>query len=408
MISYSQALQVIQDAALAGKLASEVVPLEATVGRTSAKSLSAPLDIQPFDNSAMDGFAVRLVDLANACVENPVTLRKAGVLGAGQLTEASFVEAGTCWHIMTGAILPQGAEAVIPIENVVIEAGMVTFHTAAVAGQNIRRRGEDFTNGAAVLSAGDKIMPAHIMPLATLGVGEVEVFKRPRVLFIPTGMEIIADLSSTLAPGQIYDSNRFYAISFLRACGAEVVVADVVKDDVAHFLQMLAEAQKKNYDLIISSGAVSAGSFDFVAEGLKKHGAKVLYHKISLKPGKPNLLAVLPGGGLYFGLPGNPVATAVGLRFFVKEALRVLNRQKPEQPVYAHVMNGFKSKKGMHMVLKGLLEYWEDGSVTVDILDGQESFKVSPFLKMNCWIHVNESAEALKSGDIVEAYPLMP
>jgi len=408
MIGYSQALQVIQDAALAAKLASEVVPLEAAVGRTAAKSLSAPLDIQPFDNSAMDGFAVRLADLANACAERPVTLRKAGVLGAGQPAEASLVETGTCWHIMTGALLPQGAEAVIPIENVVVEGDMVTFHTAAAAGQNIRRRGEDFTKGAAVLSAGDKIMPAHIMPLATLGVGEVEVFKQPRVLFIPTGTEIIADLSSALAPGQIYDSNRFYAISFLRACGAEVVVADVVRDDVAHFLQTLAEAQKKNYDLIISSGAVSAGSFDFVAEGLKKHGAKVLYHKISLKPGKPNLLAVLPGGGLYFGLPGNPVATAVGLRFFVKEALRVLNRQKPEQPVYAHVMNSFKSKKGMHMVLKGLLEYWEDGSVTVDILDGQESFKVSPFLKMNCWIYVNESAEALKSGDIVEVYPLMP
>lgn len=408
MIGYSQALQVIQDAALARKLASEVVPLEVAVGRTAAKSLLAPLDIQPFDNSAMDGFAVCLADLANACAEQPVTLRKAGVLGAGQPAEASLVETGTCWHIMTGALLPQGAEAVIPIENVVIEGDMVTFHTAAAAGQNIRRKGEDFTKGSTVLSVGDKIMPVHIMPLATLGVREVEVFKQPRVLFIPTGMEIIADLSSELALGQIYDSNRFYAVSFLRACGADVVVAEAVRDDVERFLETLAAAQEKNYDLIISSGAVSAGSFDFVAEGLKKYGAKILYHKISLKPGKPNLLAVLPGGGLYFGLPGNPVATAIGLRFFVKEALRILNRQKPEQPVYVHVMNSFKSKKGMHTILKGLLEYWEDGSVTVDILDGQESFKVNPFLKMNCWIHVNESTESLKTGDIVEVYPLMP
>lgn len=408
MIGYSQALQVIQDAALARKLASEVVPLEVAVGRTAAKSLLAPLDIQPFDNSAMDGFAVCLADLANACAEQPVTLRKAGVLGAGQPAEASLVETGTCWHIMTGALLPQGAEAVIPIENVVIEGDMVTFHAAAAAGQNIRRKGEDFTKGSTVLSVGDKIMPVHIMPLATLGVREVEVFKQPRVLFIPTGMEIIADLSSELALGQIYDSNRFYAASFLRACGADVVVAEAVRDDVERFLETLAAAQEKNYDLIISSGAVSAGSFDFVAEGLKKYGAKILYHKISLKPGKPNLLAVLPGGGLYFGLPGNPVATAIGLRFFVKEALRILNRQKPEQPVYVHVMNSFKSKKGMHTILKGLLEYWEDGSVTVDILDGQESFKVSPFLKMNCWIHVNESTESLKTGDIVEVYPLMP
>jgi molybdopterin molybdotransferase len=408
MIAYNDALQIIREAVLSKKLGIEKVPLAEAVDRVCADDLVANLDIQPFDNSAMDGFTVRLDDLVEAGNSRPVQLRKSGVIGAGQDTKGFLLEKGTCFHVMTGAPIPAGTEAIVPIENVIVENDMVTFRQRPIAGQHIRYAGEDFKKGAPLLSQGERITATHILPLATVGISSVTVFKRPRILFIPTGTEIIDDLGVPLANGQIYNSNKFYAVSFLMQYGAEVAVHDTVRDDLEHFAKALSTAGEDGYDIVVSSGAVSAGSFDFVKEGLEKAGAKILYHKIKLKPGKPNLVAVLPSGAIYFGLPGNPVATAVGLRFFVGEALRVLRGQRPDLPLYARAMNSFSKKLGLHMILKGRLEYWEDGSVTVDILEGQESFRVSPFLSMNCWIHVSEDQAMIKSGDVVEAYPLWP
>lgn len=406
MITYIQALQIIKDSASRMRPETERIALADAVGRVCAEDVTAGLDIQPFDNSAMDGFAVRLAEFPS--MATPVRLKKAGVMGAGRVCEGAVLEDGCCWHIMTGAPLPAGTEAIVPIENTALDGDFVIFGEKPAAGQHIRYVGEDFKKGARVLSAGDKVSAGHILPLATLGIADIVVYKKPRVLFISTGDEVVDDLRKDLRNGEIYNGNRFYALSFLTACGVDVTIHDTIRDDPEQFVAALRVAESEKYDIIVSSGAVSAGSFDFVREGLEKAGARVLYHKIKLKPGKPNLFAELASGALYFGLPGNPVATAVGLRFFVSEALRVSRKQKPELPVYARVMNAFSKKPGLHMVLKGKLEYWEDGSITVDILDGQESFRVSPFLSMDCWIYVPEDRGTVKSGDVVEVYPLLP
>lgn len=406
MITYIQALQIIKDTASTMRPETERIALADAVGRVCAEDVAAGLDIQPFDNSAMDGFAVRLVEFPATVA--PVRLKKVGVMGAGRVCEGAVLEDGCCWHVMTGAPLPAGTEAIVPIENTALDGDFVIFGEKPVAGQHIRYAGEDFKNGTRVLSAGDKVSAGHILPLATLGIADITVYKKPRVLFIPTGDEIVDDLRKDLRNGEIYNANKFYAFSFLTACDVDVTIHDTVRDDPEQFVAALHVAESEKYDIIVSSGAVSAGSFDFVREGLEKAGARILYHKIKLKPGKPNLFAELSSGALYFGLPGNPVATAVGLRFFVSEALRVSRKQKPELPVYARVMNAFSKKPDLHMVLKGKLEYWEDGSITVDILDGQESFRVSPFLSMDCWIYVPEDRDAIKSGEIVEVYPLLP
>lgn len=406
MLSYNTALKIINEMMATLALGQETVPLAAAIGRVCAVNLQAEQDIQPFDNAAMDGFAVRVADLASATSSSPVRLLKSGVIGAGIEQGDISLESGCCWHIMTGAVLPAGAEAVVKIEDVTIDGGFITFNAPVQTGQNIRYAGEDFKNGSPMLCCGEKITVAHILPLATMGVSALDVFKKPKILFISTGAEIVDDLSTPLQRGQIYNSNKFYACAFLTACGAEVITLDSIQDDVAVFTAILKGERTHKYDLIVSSGAVSAGSFDFVRDGLEKSGADILYHKINMKPGKPNLLAKLPSSTLYFGLPGNPVATAVGLRFFVARALRVLYRQKPESPFYARAKNGFSKKLSLHMILKGKLGYEEDGSVTVEILDGQESFKVSPFLHMDCWVHFPEEENAIKSGDVVEVFPL--
>lgn len=408
MITYQDAIKTIQELAQDKKLGTKLVPLMDAVHCVCSDNLVAERDIQPFDNSAMDGFAVRVDDLITASGPDPVMLRKAGVVAAGADVKSIIIEPNTCWHVMTGAPLPKKTEAIVPIENVMVENDSVYFREKPPIGQHIRYAGEDFKKGNALLSAGETITEAHILPLATLGISHVKVFQRPRVLFIPTGTEIIDDLGAPLVEGQIYNSNKYYAMPFLKQCGVDITVAETVRDDPDHFKEILNAAQQEKYDIVVSSGAVSAGAFDFVKPELEKAGAKILYYKIGLKPGKPNLLAQLPSGALYFGLPGNPVATAVGLRFFVAEALRVIRKQKQSSPIYARTMSGFLKKAGLHMILKGRLEYWEDGSVTVDILDGQESFKVSPFLSMNCWIHVPDELQSVKSGEILEVFPLIP
>ena len=406
MITYDNACHIIRETTRSRALGTEVLPLAQAVGRICAADIHAPLDIQPFDNSAMDGFAVRMTDLSAATRATPVSLGKAGIIAAGQDANGLCIAAGTCWHVMTGAMLPAGTDAIVPIENVIVADNHITFTAPPEPAQHIRRAGEDFKKGAFLLAAGTRLTSAHILPLATLGIAQVTIFRKPKILFIPTGTEIVDDLNAPLANGQIYNSNKFYAQAFLNDSDADVTIHDIIRDDLNAFVRALANAG--HYDIVVSSGAVSAGSFDFVRDGLEQSGANILYHKIKLKPGKPNLLATLPSGALYFGLPGNPAATAVGLRFFVAEALRVLSRQKPETPVQARTLNGFTKKRGLHMVLKGRLEHDVDGNADVHILDGQDSFRVSPFLSMNCWIHVNEDREDIKAGEIVATYALRP
>ena len=160
--------------------------------------------------------------------------------------------------------------------------------------------------------------------------------------------------------------------------------------------------------MIVSSGAVSAGEFDFVWAGLEKAGAEILFHKVKMKPGKPNLFARLPNGCLYFGLPGNPAATAVGLRFFVAAALRAMRGQQVEEPVRAIAATGFQKKSGLSMFLKAV-QHIDDGSrLRVSFADGQQSFMVHPFLTADCWAVVPEEATEIKTGESVEIYPLFP
>ncbi len=408
MISYKEAQKLITKAAQGRVLQTEAIPVSEISNRICAEDIIAPLSIQPFDNSAMDGFAVLRSDLTHASPENPITLTKIGVVAAGDPETTTPLTTGTCVQIMTGAPTPPKAEAVVPIELVEANENEITFFALPKQNDNIRFTGEDFKKGDIIYKAGCKLQTTHILPLATLGVATVTVFKKPRAAFLATGLELVDDLSAPLSSGQIYNSNRPYSVAILEKLGVEIVSAQTIHDDLDAFASALASLEKENLDFIISSGAVSAGEFDFVAKQLEKIGAEIIYHKVKIKPGKPTLLAKLPNGTLYFGLPGNPVATAVGLRFFVEPAIRTMMGIMPEKPIHAKTMHKFTKRAGLHMFLKGQFESWEDGSLTVDILDGQASFMVSPFLNMTMWVDIPEDISELKAGDMVDLYPLLP
>lgn len=406
MINFYDALEEIDKAVGSKKLAAEDINVMDSLGRILAKDISSPLDIQPFDNSAMDGFAVRLSDLSQATKEYPITLKKARVIAAASSAEHYTITSQTCAHVMTGAIVPEGTEAIVPIENVVVAGDEVTFFSCPKVGAHIRRRGEDFRTGQRVLSTGTRISTSHILPLTTLGISCLSVASRPRILFIATGAELVTNLGNPLQEGQIYNSNNYYAQAYLSSIGALVDSITIEEDDPQRFFNIVTEAQTKPYDVIVSSGAVSAGAFDYVRQELERAEAEIIYHKIALKPGKPNLFASLPSGQLYFGLPGNPVATAVGLRFFVRRALSKMLSEDLEQPISARVTHDFEKKAPLHMVLKGSMAVSGDSIAEVTIADGQESFMVSPFLQMNCWVFMPQDKSYFSCGDSVQVYPL--
>lgn len=314
MISYADALAIVhqQIAVLAG----EWVDSADAEGRVLAQALSSPAELPVFDNSAMDGFALPTAGRgATAGSEHVI----GGSVAAGE--DAGGIAAGHAWEIMTGAGLPAGADAVVPIEQVDVLAhdgprpSRIRLRTDLRAGQHIRRRGEDVALHDRVIAAGTVLRAAHLMLLAALGCARVQVVRRPRVALIATGRELVGDPAQLLQPGQIRDGTSSYLLSQLRAAGAEVVWHGQVGDDAAGFDPALAQARNAGADVILSTGAVSRGRYDFVPDALARHGAAVLFHKVAVRPGKPVLLARFEDGVLYVGLPGNPMASAAGLRF---------------------------------------------------------------------------------------------
>lgn len=406
MISYKQAHDIFLEQAEKHQLGIESLSTKDIVGRVCAEKKIAPMDVQPFDNSAMDGFAVILSDLRGASEDNPVTLHKSGIIAAGDPVPDKPLQIGNCIHIMTGAPVPPAANAVVPIELVVVNGDVIEFTATSTLNANIRKAGEDFKKGTSVLDVGQRIGPQHIMPLATLGIAEVKVYQKPRAAFLATGRELVDDLSADLKSGQIYNSNRPYGVAALSAMHVDCVKDYTIADNVVDFEKILQSLMVQNLDIIVSSGAVSAGEFDFVREGLEKIGAEIFFHKVKIKPGKPNLFARLPNGTFYFGLPGNPVATAAGLRFFVQPFLQKIMRQAVENPLYAKATTPFSKKSGLQIFVKSCMECQNNGELSVTFLDGQASFMVSPFLSMNCWAVVSEEMTEIKIGDIVEIYPL--
>ena len=402
MISFHEAQTILQQAAGHYAVATEIRPVQDAVGRVCAEPVTSPINIQPFDNSAMDGYAVRLADLAEATPETPQKLLKTQTISAGSTHNLPPLKTGCCAHIMTGAPLPEGAEAVVPVELVTAEGENITFSAAPQHHANIRFAGEDMRAGDALLAAGRIISVRDILPLATAGVATVAVYKKTKVLFLATGDELVSDLTQPLATGQIYNSNMYYATARLSEMGADVKVL-VLKDTPEDFQNVLAE-HLPAVDMVVSSGGVSAGAFDFVRPGLEAMGADILYHKIKIKPGKPNLLARLPQNKLYFGLPGNPVATAVGLDLFVRPALKIITKTPLPHGQKAVITTSSENKKPLSLFLKGYQYVADDGRQMVDVLDGQASFMTASLLAANCWVHLPEEHMA-NAGDVVDIYP---
>lgn len=308
------------------------LPLLETLGLTLAEAVVAPHDVPPFRNSAMDGYAVRAADIAGAGRERPARLAVIANIAAGHPGEAT-VGPGQAARIMTGAVMPAGADTVVRFEET--DQGRsdptgatVEIRRAIEAGQNVRDPGEDMRAGEVVLAAGAPLRAAEIGLLASLGRPRVAVHRRPRVAILSTGDEV-APIDAPLAPGQLRDSNSYTLASLVRRYCGEPALLGIARDRLEELRRLLAAC--RDYDLVISSAGVSAGDYDVVKDALAAEGRIDLW-QVNMKPGRPLAFGRL-GQTPYLGLPGNPVAAMVSFEIFARPLLlRLLGRRSVEKP----------------------------------------------------------------------------
>ena len=377
--------------------ATERVHVRAALGRVLAADVISPLDVPAHDNSAMDGYAVRHADLK---ADGEVTLRVAGTAFAGA-PYAGALKAGEAIRIMTGGVVPKGADTIVMQEHVKAAGDSVTIGGGHRKEQNLRRAGEDLKAGAAALRKGLRLRPAEIGLAASLGIPEVTVYRKLRAAFFSTGDELVS-IGSVPREGQIFDSNRYTIYSMLERLGCEVLDMGVVPDDPAKLERAFGDAAGAA-DVVITSGGVSVGEADFVKELLNKLG-EVVFWKIAMKPGRPLAYGRIHGAH-FFGLPGNPVSVMVTFYQFVRAALCRLSGEDPveEVPTFkVSCTSTLRKAPGRTEFQRGILSRGADGAWSVRVTGEQGSGILRSMSEANCFIILPTDQGNVAPGNLVE------
>jgi molybdopterin molybdotransferase len=383
-------------ACLAPVEGAERVATRAALGRVLAEEIVPAHDVPAHDNSAMDGYAVRAADLRP---DAETSLREIGVALAGHAFSGT-VGPGECVRVMTGAVMPAGADTVVIQEVVRAAHGRVTVPAGQKPRQNVRYAGEDLKRGHAVLHPGRPLRPAELGLIASLGIGEVRVRRRPRVAFFSTGDELVS-IGTPLGEGQLYDSNRYTLHGMLSRLGVELVDLGVVRDDPAALEAAFREAGAAA-DAIVTSGGVSVGEADFVRAMMARLG-EVLFWKIAMRPGRPMAFGRV-GGAYLFGLPGNPVAVMVTFYQFVRDALLVLAGRSDETELpmlQAKSAAAMRKVPGRTEYQRGVL-FRDAGEWRVRTTGQQGSGVLRSMSEANCFIVLEHERGAVQAGEPVQ------
>ncbi len=396
LMPFDQALERLLTSVKASRK-TEHIKLENCLDRILSQNVVAPINVPGYDNSAMDGYALRAQDLTA-----PNTLQLAGKSFAGQPFEGELL-AGQCVRIMTGAQIPSGADCVIMQEDSRVEGKQVIFSRPATPNSHIRRAGEDISQGSSVLNAGRRLGPADIGLLASLGLAQVEVVQPLRVGLLSTGDELRLP-GETLDNGCIYDSNRFVVAAMLERLGVELLDLGIVADNKNALRQALQKAAD-SCDIVISSGGVSVGDADYIKDILLELG-QVDFWKLAIKPGKPFAFGRL-GKAIFFGLPGNPVSAAVTFHQLALPTLRKMAGEyvAPELTISAETRHNLNKRPGRTDFQRGLLTQGEQGEQLVCDTGSQGSGMLSSMSQSNCYIKLAADCDGISAGESVSVIP---
>jgi molybdopterin molybdotransferase len=402
------------------------VPLAEALGLVLAEDVYSDIDLPPFDNSAMDGYAVRAGDVASASPEKPASLRVSGYVPAGAaLGAGDRVEPGTAFRIMTGAPVPPGADAVVRFEDTsdgraldspgrlpevraepATIGGDVLIFTGSRAGDNVRLSGEDVRKGVLVLRRGTPVRPAEIGVLAAVGKAQVRVHRRPRVAILATGDELV-DVTQTPGPGQIRNSNNYAVAAQVTAWGGTAFNLGVARDDVEHLTARLAEALDLRPDLVITSAGVSVGDYDIVKDVLRSLGSISMW-QVRMRPGKPLAFGHLgPNKVPFLGLPGNPVSSMVNMELFGRPAImKMLGKSRLQRPIVsARALEPLENYTGREHYIRGVVTK-QGGEYVARTTGGQGSNILTSMSKANALLIIDESTKLIEPGNSVRALML--
>jgi len=405
MLSYQQARELViaRVQSISATPAAESVPLSQSLGRVLAGEIRSDRDYPPFDRSVRDGYAVRSADTYPGA-----HLKCIGELKAGDAPSVS-VAPGTCVQIMTGAAMPDGADAVIMIEHTAREGDDVKLDRSLTAGQHVVRKGSEQSSGKTILQTGTRIGFTEIAAAAQVGAAYPSVFRKPRVAILTTGDEIV-DFAATPGPFQIRNSNSASIAAQTSLLGAEPVLLGNAKDTSQDLRDKISAGLE--HDALIISGGVSMGKYDLVEPVFRELGAEIIFDAVAIRPGKPVVFAICKGkpfgtqGKPVFGLPGNPVSTMVTFDLFVRPALEIVSGAEPSAlPFFEAILSSPLSEKpGLTHFLPAELA-WPDGAPRVSPIPWQGSGDVVAMTRANCLLVVPPDRESIEAGERVQVLP---
>jgi len=376
----------------------EKVSILEALGRVCAEDILANRDIPPFDNSAMDGYAVRSEDIQNASSSHPVRLEVIEDLPAGFISKKKL-EKGQAIRIMTGAPVPEEADAVVPVEDTKKEDRFALIFRATLQGEHIRKAGEDVKKGECVISAGDLIDPAEIGMLASLGRSFVAVYQRATVAILCTGEELV-DVDGDLDGIKIVSSNSYSLAAQVKDCGAIPIQLGIARDRKEEIKEKLLQGLRA--DVLISSAGVSVGDYDFVKDVLSDLGVEIVFWKVAMKPGMPVVFGTIQGKPV-FGLPGNPVSSMVSFEQFVRPSLlKMMGHRRLFRPVIDAILKeDIQKRPGRRHFIRAFVTFEKDQYFVVPT-GAQGSGILKSMVKANGLMVIPEDREIVKAGERVK------
>ena len=402
MNSYKAAISKLNNNSL--KIGSEIVSIKDALNRISSKEVIAKSDYPADDNTAFDGFAVNSKETKN-------TFQKFKILktiAAGDNPYIKKVPKLSCIEVMTGAIIKKPFDTIIPIEDIEFfpskqNAKYIIINKKIKKSEFIRPKGSDYKKGNKIIRKGELINPAHILSLKTLGIDKVLVKKKVNIVFYPSGNEL-SD-KKNIPSWKIRNSNTIYLNSLIRSLPVNFTVKKILRDkDKILFKKQISKQLKSKTDILITSGAVSKGKFDFIPSVINQFKIKNHFKGVAIRPGKPIMFAKFNNNKCFFGLPGNPISSVACFRFFVIPLLFKSLGLKVEKPIFAKLKNKFSKKKKFTRFVKGKLTFDKKGLVQFEVFEGQESYKIEPFVKSNAWGVFKDGVSVFNKGNLIDVY----
>jgi len=406
MKSYQSALKILKKNKLIIK--NEKIASNKALYRISAKDVFSSVNYPSSNNTAFDGFAVNSKETRLLSNNNIQKFKILKSLAAGDNPNIKKIPNFSVIEVMTGAIIQKPFDTIIPIEKIKyfpskLNPKYIILKKKIKKNQFIRPAGSDFKIGNKVIKKGELINPSHILALKTLGINKILVKKKPNIIFYPTGKEL-SDRKK-IPNWKIRNSNSAYLDSFIKNLPINFIEKKILRDqDLNLFKKEIKKNIKLNSDIIITSGAVSAGKFDFIPKIIEQFKLKSFFKGVAIRPGKPLLFAKFKNNMIIFGLPGNPISTVACFRFFVLPLLFISLGFVPEKPIIAKLKNNFSKKKQFTRFTKGRLIFSKKGIVEFEVYKGQESYKINPFTKSNAWGVFKEGISKFKKGTYIECH----